>query len=79
MKTLALDNLILNVGDIIVHKNLGYTATIKSLHKSGSGLITVEDSPQNKLVWGEKLPFTFKAINIAKHFKKQPINPTLEL
>jgi len=79
MKTFALNTLILTIGDVITHKSLGYTATIVSLHKRGSGIITVNDSPENKRVWGEKLPFTFKANNIARTFKKQLSNPKLEL
>lgn len=79
MQTFALNTLILNVGDVITHKQLRYTATIKSLHKCGSGLITVEDTPENKTVWDRSLPFTFKAMNIASTFKKQLTNPKLDL
>lgn len=78
-KYFALDRIIFECGDVIVHKALGYTAEIKSLHKRGSGLITVPNTPENKKVWGENLPKTFKALNIAKTFRKQLTNPTLEL
>lgn len=79
MKTFALNTLILTVGDTIVHTKLKYTATIITLHKRGSGLITVSDSPENRAVWGSNLPKTFKAQNIARTFKKQLTNPKLEL
>jgi hypothetical protein len=79
-KAIALDKCIFFTGDKIIHKNLGYTATIKKCYSRGNALIEIPDTPQNKATWqGSKLPMTFKAINIVKHFKHQIINPKLEL
>lgn len=78
MKTFALDSVIFNTGQTIIHKNLGYTAKILNLYKRGNALLEIPDTPENSRIWeGCKLPKTFKAINIAKHFKHQIYNPTL--
>lgn len=78
MKTFALGSVIFNIGGIIEHRNLGYTAVIKKFYKHGNALIEIPNTPENKAIWeGCKLPKTFKAINIAKHFKHQIYNPTL--
>lgn len=79
MKTLALTYLVLNVGDKIEHKTLGYTAIIKKLNK-WSAHVEIPDTPQNQIIWeGYKLPKIIKAKHIPKHFKKLPYQPVLNL
>lgn len=70
MKTFALDNIIFKTGEVIVHKNLNYTAEIKELYKNGDAMVIVPMTAENSAFW-TKLPMTFRAKNIAKHFKKQ--------
>lgn len=80
MKTFALDTLILTVGDTIIHRNLGYTAVIKSLTKKGNGNVEIPNTAHNSRIWrGIKLPYTIKATNIPKFFKKQVLTNKLEL
>lgn len=79
-KHIALDSIIFELGETIVHKNLGYTATIKRICRRGNAIIEIPDTHQNALIWGgNKLPMTFKALNIAKHFKHQLEQPILNL
>lgn len=79
-KYIALDYVIFEVGQTIVHKNLGYTAVIKRTCRRGNAIIEIPDTVQNSLVWkGESLPKTFKAFNIARTFKHQLTNPILNL
>lgn len=80
METFALNTVIFKTGGIIIHKNLGYTAKILNLYKRGNALIEIPNTPENSRIWeGCKLPKTFKAINIAKHFKHQVYAPTINL
>lgn len=79
-KYMALDRIIFEQGETIVHKNLGYTAKIVKFYSRGNALIEIPDTPENRIVWKDcKLPMTFKAINIAKHFKHQLKQPILNL
>jgi hypothetical protein len=79
-KTFALDYVILTVGDTIIHRNLRYSAVIKSLTSRGNGTIEIPDTAHNSIVWdGCKLPLTIKVKNIVKTFRKQPPMPKLEL
>lgn len=80
IKTFALGSIIFEIGGIIEHRNLGYTAKILKLYKRGNALIEIPNTPENGLIWGgNKLPMTFKALNLAKHFKHQIKQPILNL
>jgi len=70
MKAIALDKALFFEGDPIIHKNLGYSATIKKVCRRGNAIIEIPDTPANALIWGrESLPKRFKALDIVKHFK----------
>lgn len=79
-KYIALDSIIFEVGQTIIHKNLGYSATIKKICRRGNAIIEIPDTPANSLIWkGVSLPKSFKALNIAKTFKHQLKQPILNL
>lgn len=80
MKAIALDKALFFVGDGIIHKNLGYSATIKKICRRGNAIIEIPDTPANQAIWkGVSLPKSFKALNIVKHFKHQLEQPILNL
>lgn len=76
MKTLELKYITLRVNDWMVHRELGYTAQIKKLYKSGKGDMLIPYTTENQAIWkGYELPKTIKANMIAKHFKQQIYEP----
>lgn len=77
-KTYALDTVIFEVGGMIVHKRLGYTAKIVRLNKY-SAIIEIPPTLDNFLVWENVTPKQIKVTNIAKHFKHQLYAPKINL
>jgi len=68
-KAIALDKTVFFEGDKIIHRSLGYTATLKKVYSRGNALIEIPDTPQNQAIWeGSKLPMSFKALNIVNGF-----------
>lgn len=76
METFALSHIIFKTGDTIIHRNLGYTAKILKLYSRGNALIEIPITPDNIRIWNQ-IPKPFKALNIAKTFKKQVYAPTI--
>lgn len=74
-KYLALNTLIFERGQTIVHCNLGYTAKIIKFYARGNALIEIPNTPENCLIWqslkDSKGAYRIKATNIAKHFKHE--------
>lgn len=82
-KYMALDRIIFEQGETIVHKNLGYTAKIVKFYSRGNALIEIPDTPENRQIWQSlqhsQGAYTIKATNIAKHFKHQLKQPILSI
>ena len=77
-KTYALDSVIFKVGEIVVHKRMGYTGKIVRLNKY-SAIIEIAPTLDNFLIWENVTHKQIKVTNIAKHFKHEIYASTINL